>query len=380
MTSKPQHLQESGSASYEAAVVPPHEFALMLAVCAELGADPRRVCAGTGLKPAMLYEPATRLSYRQIEKLVRNALTLTATPHLGLLVAARMTVSAYGMLGYAMMSCATVGQALEIGLRYYKTSSMMMEIAAEDGGDTVAIVASPGFRAPDLLPFMVEELFGGIMPVARTLAGEVLRPVRVQLSYLPPAYAARYDTVFDCPVEFNCTANRLVIDRALLDKPLPNADPISVRQCTDICEQLLPRGSEPDIVHAIRQVILGQPGLWPDMESVSKSLNMSERTLRRRITERDRSFQQIVDELRCEVATQYLRESDLSVQDIAGLTGFSETANFRRAFKRWTGFSPSKFRTPGGPSMAGDAQSGGEEQHVFRHDRPVSAGTGRAGR
>ncbi len=339
-------MHSESRSSYEAAVVPPNEFALMLSVCREMGFDPGRICAQTGLQPELLLEPATRLSFRQIETLVRNAIRLSGVPHLGLLLAQHMTVSAYGMLGYAMMSCATLGQALDIGLRYHKASSMMMEIEGEGDERTFSIVARPCFHAPDLHAFMVEELFGGIVPVANTLAGKSLRPLLVQLDYPAPSYAERYHAHFGGPVEFGCGANRLVIDRELLDMRLPNADPVAARQCIEICEKLLPPADgEPDIVHAIRRVILGQHGNWPDMGSVARSLNMSERTLRRRIVERGCSFQQIVDEVRCDVAIRYLQEPALSLQDVAALTGFSETANFRRAFKRWTGGrAPSHYR------------------------------------
>ena len=331
---------------YDAAAVPPNEFALMLNICAEMGVDARRVCARTGLQPEMLFDPSTRLSYRQIEALVRNAFALTDIPHLGLLIAERMTVSTYGMVGYAMMSCATLEQAVDIGLRYYKTTSMMMEVSAERDVASVSIVARPAFHAPDLEPFMVEELFGGLIPVIRTLAGTAFQPARIEVVYPPPPYAARYRAHFQCEVAFGSNANRFTFDRGTLALRLPNADALSVKQCVQICESLLPpESAEPDVVHAIKRVILSQPGVWPDMASVSKALNMSERTLRRRIAQRGHSFQKIVDDLRREVAIRYLRKSILSTHDVAVLTGFSEVTNFRRAFKRWTGgISPTQYR------------------------------------
>ena len=87
-----------------------------------------------------------------------------------------------------------------------------------------------------------------------------------------------------------------------------------------------------------------KPGEFPDMEAVAAALKMTSRTLRRRLEAEGTSFLAIVDDVRCSLATEYLKTTKMSTEDVAMLVGFSDTANFRRALKRWTGKGPAELR------------------------------------
>ena len=91
------------------------------------------------------------------------------------------------------------------------------------------------------------------------------------------------------------------------------------------------------------------------LEDVASELGVSVRTLRRRLTDKGTSYRRIVDDLRREVAIKYLRDTDMTVEDVAFALGFNDAANFRRAFRRWTSATPQQFRKAAGPDTAAPA-------------------------
>ena len=102
--------------------------------------------------------------------------------------------------------------------------------------------------------------------------------------------------------------------------------------------------SKDDIVSQVATAVTEILEDGPGIDEVARKLNMSARTLRRRLTEKDASYQQILQDVRCQIAIAYLRDTHMTVEDIAGRVGFTDSANFRHAFKRWTGQPPSHFR------------------------------------
>jgi AraC-like DNA-binding protein len=111
------------------------------------------------------------------------------------------------------------------------------------------------------------------------------------------------------------------------------------------CQLLLAKLSrQSGLVDDVRRVLLARPGLFPTIDRVAEKLDVSARTLRRRLAEEDTTFQRVLDEVRFGLATEYLIETPLPVQEVASLLGYSDPGNFTHAFKRWAGTSPSDFR------------------------------------
>ncbi len=115
------------------------------------------------------------------------------------------------------------------------------------------------------------------------------------------------------------------------------------RQCEKLLRDMDAAGG---LAGELRRMILGARGRFPGMSEAANRLNMSERTLRRRLADEGVSYRSIVDDVRGYLAREYLRDTPLSVADVASLLGFDDVANFRRAFRKWYGTSPSAFRAP----------------------------------
>jgi AraC-like DNA-binding protein len=180
----------------------------------------------------------------------------------------------------------------------------------------------------------------------RLMVGSRWHPVEVHFLHPEPASIAEHQRVFGAPVSFGCPAAALVIDRELLDRQVPAADPrlygILRRYLDRVLEEM---PSEDDLLAAARRSIgeLMRDG-DPTLARVAKNLAMSPRTLERRLNERGVSFKALMADTRRRFAINYLRDRGNTLTGIAFLLGYSEVSAFNRAFKRWTGQTPMAFR------------------------------------
>lgn len=333
-------------------VIPTYLFNVVGAVLEERHVDPKVMVAGTGLSLDALYDQQTRVSFREAIQIFSNAVDHSPSPDLGLLVASRECFSDWGMLGYAIASCRHPEEAIDFSNRLYAASTNLtpMHSRREDGSYVTYV--SPTFPVGRILPFLIEETFGGIVNVLRALTapinGKPLAPKEVQLSYAPPSYEHKYVEFFQCPITFNCGVNKMIWRPEDGRRPFNNHNPTTAKLAVKLCEQFLSETSgERGLVFDIRCRLLRSPGDFPSPRTLAAELNTSERSLSRALKNLGTSYQEILDRVREKIATEYLMTSDLRLDDIAALTGFSDAGNFHRAFRKWTGKPPSAFRAQG---------------------------------
>jgi AraC-like DNA-binding protein len=310
------------------------------------GVSRETLLVGTGVQPAALDDPQARMSHQQKLVLFRNVLRLSREPGVGLRVGQRQRLSDFGVYGYALSSSATLGEAIAFGIRHVKLAGPVLEksfrvesgVAIFEGHDVIAL--------GELLPLVSEYWFSSI----HTLIGRVMehpfRAYQLMLPYPAPAHAALYPQVFGCPVEFNAGVMQWHFDPALLDEPCPNANPITADMCTKFCARMLQSlgAEEPELVRTIRLACLNSVGGLPGVEQMAARLHVSPRTLHRRLVEAGTGYQEILDDVRRRLAEEFLRNTALSIDEIAARTGFSDASNFRKAFRKWTGEPPADYR------------------------------------
>jgi AraC-like DNA-binding protein len=329
--------------------IPTYSFPLMLDVMRELGVEPGRILKNTGLTVADVEQEGTLVSFLQTLKLMHNVLATSPRPDIGLLVGDRYQISTYGLLGYVMMSCPTWGDALRMARRYYQVASSLvgLELDVDQQRQTLTFTAIPFYRdLKDIEPFTVEKLFASLIAVTRPLLQRPTMPRRVSFAYPAPAYADIYQDIFQCPVEFGAQANCFELDIELLQQPPLLANAVSAEMGRKLCEEFMgryPRETN-SLTRQITDILLSSPGQLPGMEQVAERLHVSSRTLRRKLQHEETTFQRITDGVRHDLARRYLESSRLSLDEIAHLVGFTETTNFRRAFKRWQGVPPARYR------------------------------------
>lgn len=312
---------------------------------ADLAVPVRAWLAGTGIPPQALGDSEARISLRQKIALFANAQRLSPDPAVGLLAGQRLRIADLGVFGYAILSSATFGSAVEFGIRHLRLASPVIEKSFRVEGDLAIFEGHDVIDLGPLLSLASEFWFSSINALITHSLGRPFRARRLVLPYAAPAHAHRYREVFGYPVEFGASVMRWEFDAALLALPLPGANPIMAEVSASFCSRMLDAiAGEPELIAAIRQACLNHAGGVPGVEQMAARLNLSTRTLQRRLAELGCRYQIVIDGVRQRLAVEYLEGTGMPLDEVAERVGFSDVSNFRKAFKKWTGRVPGDYR------------------------------------
>ncbi len=314
-------------------------------VAARYGVTSSQLFSVAGLREVDLSEPEERLPVPVVTQLIERARVLTGEPAIGILLGLQMRISAHGYLGFAAMVASTIGEALEIAVRYAPTRTNALALRLVSEGEQAALVidevASFG-TARDAVLFALME---GIRQIGQALTGRRLAGGRAEVTFPEPAYFAKFAAVTDAPrVRFGCAENRLLFPREVLNVPLKLADPAAFKLAHEQCEQALAAIRDATRLSSkVRSLLMRKGGTARSLEGVADTLHLSSRTLKRHLASEGTTFKQLLDEARKDVALRLIG-SDMSLDVVAERLGYSDLANFTRAFRRWTGKTPGAVR------------------------------------
>lgn len=334
-----------GTWSLTEPLVPVNIPATMIRVGAEKGIACNVLLQNTGISPEQLSDPAARLTYQQILLLAGNLVREYPAETLGLDLGKAININQFGMLGYAILSCADLRSALRLGLKYHSLVDPAFTFEVVDQGETTAVRLTSHIPLEHMYRLMCDVFIAIFATLARFLTGKEINAREVHLNHPVPSYAHEYQGLFNCPVLFDQPRTEFIIDSILLDTPLAMADQATAAMAESQCEEILARmGPKEGIVAKVRRILLSNPGTFPPVDVVASHLATSTRTLSRSLQDVGTSYQRILDEVRKEMAIEYLRNSSLPIEEIAALVGYSDPSNFRKAFRRWTQHAPSYYR------------------------------------
>ena len=337
-------MQTSATASPHRPTLSPQIAVLTVNLMIERGVDKHDLFRRLPFDEEKLHTEGNYLSILEMYALAEAAMDLSECPWLGLEVGQAQTVSSWGVLGYAIMSCASEREAVALGVQYYQAAPSLMRFDTQIVGDRLRLKMEQVHPNKGLLPFCVEENLTGMSAASASYLQTPMAPLEVWVSYARPSYADMYDEILNCPVKFD-QVETVLWTRAPTDAPLRTSDPVSAQLCLKLVEQVLERNqSASSFEQEVRRLMLSKPGVMPSMEDVAQALGMSLRTLRRRLFDLGTSFRKLQDEVRRDLTLDYLKNTPLNIDQIAHLVGYTETTNFRRAFKQWTGHPPSHYR------------------------------------
>jgi AraC-like DNA-binding protein len=301
---------------------------------------------GTGILVSQLDDQRRTITLRQEIRFHRNLLELSGDPTIGLRIGARYLPQRYGLLGYALMSAATLRHALVVATNFGDLTFTWFGLDFEVTGGEAAFFFIDRFDIDaDVLHFLYDRDCAAALIDLSEIMGQRLVLDKVALPHDGHGRRADYSKFFGCPAEFGCASARIEFAAAILETPLPNRDAAVSDQLRQQCQMLLAKLSRQSrLVDDVRLLLLARPGFFPGIEMVAEKLDLSVRTLRRRLTEENASFQEILDEVRYGMATEYLVETHLPLQQISTLLGYSDPGNFTHSFKRWSGKAPRDFR------------------------------------
>lgn len=305
------------------------------------------VLAGSGLDAEQLQNPACLVDLHQYQAVVANMIRLSGNQGIGFEIGAEAEIADFGIVGHGMMSSRTARDALALWMRYSNSlvgTLLTLELHEHGKGAwslRIAELRPMGF----VYNFVVEE----ILMIARTIGAALTKkpfiPAAVELSYPAPAHQALYAQQLLCEAHFNCRQTRIRFDEAHLDLPVRGFDEEFNLICLQHCKQIMRQiSADSPLASRIRNLLLAKGAGIPGLSAIARELGTSDRTLRRQLQEEGISYKALVNELRKDLAREYLKTSRLTAKETAYLLGFKDTNAFRRAFKVWTGQTIHEFR------------------------------------
>ena len=272
-------------------------------------------------------------------KLFERARALSGNPGIGIQLGLQMRASAHGYLGFAAMTASTLREALETATRFVptRTNALGLSLHVTEPSASLVIEERADFGpARDTILFA---LTVGIWQIGDALTGKELTGA-ADYAFPKPSYADGI-TGFRQRLRFGQPVTQLVFDASNLDLPLTMADPVSRQIAYAELERSLGElGSDQEILTRVRRALGRKNGGFRSLKEVASGLHLSTRTLKRRLAAQGVTYSDVLEEQRRERALLLLRSPKLSLDEVAEQLGYSDTSNFRRAFRRWTGVSP----------------------------------------
>jgi len=336
------HLISSGTLPYFRSV---NSLAIMARYVKQQGVDVKILLAGSGIHPNDLDNPDIFITPEQELTVMRKIIKLVAAPKIGLNIGKLFHVGVQGKLGTAAIFSDTGLEAITMFFKYIALTMTYFQYELTVKENLAFVIARELIDLKELRVFACEREFVSIYRIVSDILNAPVPLNELRFAYPKPAYASAYEEVFHCPVRFNAPEHMIIFDSRLLSIPVPMSNPIAKKiyeqECNQMCQRLKVKETMTD---QVRQEILFKKESFPSFSELSRHLNISTRTLRRRLTDEKTSYKSLVAAIRKTKAVDLLKTTDRPVEKIAAELGYSDLSNFYRAFKRWTGKNPGFYR------------------------------------
>jgi AraC-like DNA-binding protein len=324
------------------------KIAMVVESLKDEGVSPKEALAGIHISELQLASPAVRVSANQVMQSYRNAIRLSRNPHFAYRTGLRFHVSTYGMYGFAILSSTDFRRTMAFAVEYHQLAAPLVDVQILEQDKYAAWTMTP-YPYPQvdasLYKFMVELQAGVHVSLHRDIMGQLFCPLELHFTFGRPRGAKKDVEVFDCPVLYGQPENKLVFDVNWLNGTPNLGNEVTFSEVSQLCGRLLNELKlSTGLAGKVREIFLAGMGQPTSFDLVAARLRMSPRTLRRKLEQEGTSFRELIDELRAHAAIKYVRDTDLTIEDIAFALGFSDAAAFRHAFRRWTKSAPHEYR------------------------------------
>lgn len=296
-----------------------------------------------GIERESLEDATARVDRGTFLRLLLTVMEQTGDEFVGFGQGRRSKPGTFSMMAHAVINCANLEEAVRRGMDFYDLFDLGVETSLVKEGDLVFLTVEMPTNI-DFRDIIIEAVF---LLTLRFMGWLVGRPIPVHLvAFDFPASSEDSERVFNCPIEYAQSANRITFSSDVLTLPLvQNELSLSHFLRNSLGQLLTGEVYQSGLPAQIRTLITNEyHQRVPDFAEVCAKLNMSPQTLRRRLKDANTSYQAIKDDIRKEASVYYLSKPDLSIEEIALLMGFSEASSFHRAFKKWTNKTPAEYR------------------------------------
>jgi AraC-like DNA-binding protein len=298
-----------------------------------------------GLDPEKWQEPGSRYDDDKLDAAWLRAIELSQDPCIGLRFARYFNPASLQSLGFAWLASDSLYDAMSRLVRYARVIVSSLELELTLSGEECCLAFSqtdPQWMTEDEIR---DAFWAGLINMCRISLTESYAPLRLTRCRPEPPCVADFYALFRAPIQFAAGRDAMIFRREDVERPLPTANHLLARTNERIVADYMARLDDKRFPDRVRACLVEMmPAGTVEAETLAHRLNLSLRTLQRRLAKAGTSYSELLDEARRELALRYIGEDRMSIKETTYLLGFSEPANFTRAFRRWTGMSPSSFR------------------------------------
>jgi AraC-like DNA-binding protein len=325
--------------------VAPDFAGAILAYLAEMGHPTEAVLKEAGI-PSLRLLTSGRVPLALYERLFDAGQKLTGDHCFGLNVGARPYPRSWGLVSHLAVSAPDAMTAASALMDYseLQLNFLRFRIRELEGGRICTELLHDGVR--HLNRHVVEHLLANIVVLASTQIGYELPALHLELAHSDARSARHLSQLINARVSLDSDAYRIAAAPEFLEQQPLYGEEDLYRVTEELARQrLMELRGEDWLLNRVRETVLQRlPGGLPKVQDVAAQLDMSARTLQRRLQERNLRYQQVLDEVRSELALQLIRDSDLRLNEVADYLGFNDQSAFQHAFRRWQGLSPGLYR------------------------------------
>lgn len=310
--------------------------------------DTDSILEHAGIAPERMVSPDSELTISEAIRITQSALTLSEDPALGLHIGQELGIEMLDMVGMMASTAPTARAAIQSMLQYSPLVTNLGHAELREEATEALVVLHLRPEVEPIARFCGEIVFAASWNISRRLLGMDRVPTRITFRHSAPPWADEYRQVLgeETLLEFDAPEYTMAGPRAYLDQPMPRHSPGFFQRLQEQAARRLASRMPPETTTAtVRRLIeehLGEHLL--DLTSIAQRMGLTPRTLQRRLKEEGTNFQVVFDDLRLKTAQEELLERDTDIETLAAMLGYSEPANFYRAFKAWTGLPPGEFR------------------------------------
>jgi AraC-like DNA-binding protein len=309
------------------------------------GCDSKVLLRRAGLDPEKLHVPGWRYPMPEVKRLWELALEATGDPCLGLRAAQQVQPAHLHALGLAWMASTSLHDAMLRLVRYHDVISKWADVTfqVEAERSTLRLRMPEGAERPS--PLAVDGLFAMVVSLCRLLTDEDFVPLGVSLRREDPGRTETYQAAFHCPVVFEADGNAVAFRREDMEAPLPAGNPELASEVDGIADRYLRSFVAKPTAARVRRILVDLlPSSRVSQEQIARQLGTSVSSLQRQLRAEGMRYRDLFDETRKELALRYIEDGRYALAEIAFLLGFADQSTMTRAFRRWTGSSPGRYR------------------------------------
>ncbi|MCG8316181.1 MAG: AraC family transcriptional regulator [Pseudomonadales bacterium] len=328
----------------DAAIIPPEYILACSDIFIPLGLDPMLPYRDIGIDYHEFRAEPRPLSINQLARLLEKTFTELQTPHIGLLVGQRISLTVHGKAAISAFTQPTYIETLKFASRFCEKLFPPLSMEFIETEDTVGLRTYEMISIRPHTTFVLELLAVNFYKIFHLLLGEDKQPAYFSFNYPEPEYSHIYRRYIKCPINFAAPYSEFVVPRRIAEQPLDLANVALARIAEQEAIESIPKINLNFLPKQIRNILVQSAGAFPSLEAVASVMGVSSRTLRRQLQEHGTTFKTELETVRKEFAIYYLTRTENCITDVAYSLGYCDSSAFSNAFKKWTGLTPRSYR------------------------------------